>query len=331
MSADAARSSSRTKLWNLIKILFALGIFAYVISKTEYEQLLALKDRFSWGWLLLTLLAFLAMLAIKTLQYYIFIDKKLSYLRTMEVVVVQNVLMSFVATAAGVASYLTMLGLEEDVRLGKATESFVLVKIGDILAVLSFLFVSAFFVQPIPPQLRVLVNTVLVFAVIFFLALLSLLFFRGVFIATIKKIVYILKLGKLKILQNILTYLDEIASFSKVQIAKTLLLTGMISFLYIGLSMFWGYSRFQVFSFSIDIFIFVFIYAFLQLASWVPIYILGGLGVAEGMFLYLLGAFDIYGAELAAVLIGIRVVIYILNALPILYLPLKSIFMRSQE
>ena len=330
MTTTPKNGFSNSRLWTFVKISLALFLFAYVLSKTEYGELLALKDRFSWGWFGITFLLFFAMLLVKALQYYIFIGRKLSFLRTLEVVVVQNVLMSFVATAAGIASYLTMLGLEEDVRLGKAAESFILVKIGDIIAVLGFLFLSVIFVQPIPSELNLLFWSVVLFAALFFLALFLFFFLRRPFTAGIKKLITFLKLSHLKIIQKMLGYLDEIAKFESKKIIGTISLATLVSLLYIGLSMLWGYSRFQVFSFSIDLLLFIFIYSFLQLASWVPIYILGGLGVSEGIFVYLLGSFGIGGAELAAVLVGIRVVIYILNALPILYLPLKSVLVRNK-
>ena len=179
MAAPESRQTFfKSKAWSGVKIVFALALFVYVLSKTEYQELLALQDRFSWSWFGTTFLLFFAMLLMKAVQYYVFIGRRLSFLRTLEVVVVQNVLMSFVATAAGIASYLTMLGLEEDVRLGKAAESFILVKIGDIIAVLGLLLLSSFFIQPIPAGLEMLVNTVLLFAVIFFLGLLAFLFIR---------------------------------------------------------------------------------------------------------------------------------------------------------
>ena len=323
------RSLSKAKIWNWLKIVFALGLFAYVISRTDYEQLLALKDRFSWAWFWVSLLAFFLMLGIKTLQYYVLFGRKLSYARTLDVVVIQNILMNFVATAAGIASYLTMLGVEKDVRFGKATLSFVLVKIGDIIAVLFLFLVSLFFLNPISAAAMPVVVFVRVFAAFFFVFLLAAILFRYKFIAVITRLAALFKVERWPVMQKGLFFLEQIASYDQRKMLHTIVTASSISFVYMALTMFWAYARFRVFSFPIDFFVIVFVISILQFASWMPIYVFGGLGVSEGIAMYLLGFFGLQGTELAAILIGTRVVTYVLNATTILVLPLKSLFVRD--
>ncbi|HAW50899.1 MAG TPA: hypothetical protein DCX54_01025 [Flavobacteriales bacterium] len=116
----------KRRFWDNFKIIVAFGLLIFVFSKTSFEQLILLKEQFSWPCFWITLLLFFAMTAIKTMQYFYLIEKRVSYFRVLEIVVIQNTLMYFIATAAGIGSYLTMLGVEENVRLGRATAAFFL-------------------------------------------------------------------------------------------------------------------------------------------------------------------------------------------------------------
>lgn len=318
-----------TKWWTLLKVVFALALFFYVAAQTDYEQLLALKERFSWGWVGGTLLAFLGMLFIKTYQYYLFIGRKLNYFRLLEIVVIQNALMNFVATAAGIASYLTMLGVEEDVRLGKATESFVLVKIGDIVAVSLYLLVSIFFIRPLPAGALPVVTVVALAALAFLLLLFAALFLRETFLSLLKQLLQILKIKNIGLVKKLLAYLAKLVAYPRGEILRLIGQASVISLAYMGMTMLWGYGRFQSFSLPLDFFVVVFVLSLVQFASWVPIYIFGGLGLSEGIWISLLGLFSSQTATLAAVLIGIRVLNYVLNAFVLLYLPLYTAFGRT--
>ncbi len=329
MTITLKKDFFNSKLWNLIKIIFAFALFAYVLLQTDYEQLIALKDRFSWSWFGVTFIASLLMLAIKTYQYYVFIGRRLDYFHLLEIVIIQNLLMNFVATAAGIASYLTMLGVEEDVRLGKATESFVLVKIGDVIAVLVYLLLSILFIKPLPEGALPIMIVVALVALFFLLALFGSLFLRDKFLAALKTLIKIFKLEKISLVKKMLGYFEKLVAYPRNEILRTIGQASLISLAYMGMTMIWGYARFQSFSLQLDFFVVVFVLSLLQFASWVPIYIFGGLGLSEGMWMYLLGLFSSQGASLAATLIGIRMLNYLLNTLTSLYLPLYTAFRRS--
>ena len=309
--------------------MLALGLFVYVISQTDFEQLYSLKDRLSWGWLGITFLAFLLMLAIKTYQYHVFTGRKLGYFRVLEIVVVQNLLMNFVATAAGIASYLTMLGIEEDVRLGKATESFVLVKIGDVIAVSVYFLFSMLFIRPLPKGVLPIISIVGGFILIFLIVLLALLFYRDKFLAVLKDLIKLIKLDKINLVIKMLGYLEKIVAYQQSDVLQVIGRASLISFAYMGMTLAWGYARFMTFSLPLNFFVVIFVFSLLQFASWVPIYIFGGLGLSEGIWMFLLGLFLSKDPALAAVLIGIRILNYIFNAITSLYLPIYSFFSGS--
>lgn len=324
----ASSKSTVQKYWDVLKIILALlGLF-YLFSQTNYQQLLALRYKFSWNWFVLASFLFLLTLGFKALQYYIFIGRKITYFHTLEIIIIQNLITNFVATVAGIASYLALLGVEKDVRLGKATESFVLVKIGDVLAAFTVLVFASLFVKPIPPEARAVLFVTYVFVLVFLLSLIFLIFFRGHFVDVVKKILVFLKIDHFLLVQNGINYLEKIAAYRQSTMLRSIGISSLLSLAYIGTTVFLAYARLRTLSLSIDIFVVIFIFSILQFASWLPIYVLGGLGVSEGMLIYLLGLFDVNPVGLAAILIGVRVIIYLLRASTIIYLPIRAAFLK---
>ena len=64
----------------------------------------------------------------------------------LSIVVIQNAITNFIATGAGIASYLTMFTVDEGVRLRRAAATFMIAKIGDLIVVWSLLLISSIFV-----------------------------------------------------------------------------------------------------------------------------------------------------------------------------------------
>ena len=319
------RSQIPFNFWAVVKILLAIALLGYVASKTDFSQLIALHDRFSWMWFGISFLLFGAMVVIKAMQYYYLIGKKLSYFRLLEIVVLQNALMNFVATAAGIASYLAILSNEKDVRIGRAAISFLIVKMGDLIAVIIFLLSSWFFIQPVSETAnRIAVATsvfILFLIIIFFSTILS----GRKFTNEIRKILTLFHVEKVSFVQKGLDLLDSTKKQDPKAITRLITGTCLLSLVYIGLTMIWGYARLRMFSLYIDIGIVTFVNSILQIASWVPIYVLGGLGVSETLSIYLFGLFGESQIELAAIMIGIRIMIYLMNASSLLYLPLRTL------
>jgi len=325
MKSRISVSARRTiSLWDIIKISLAIVLLVYVISKTNFSQILLLKERFSWGWFWITFLLFGVMIVVKAMQYHYLLGKRLPYPRILEIIVLQNALMNFVATAAGIASYLTILGLEKDVKLGRATVSFVLVKIGDLIAILFLLLFSSLFLSPIPVaamRIAIIISALVILFLAFFF---SIIIFRSRFVDFVKILVHWLKLDQLNITQRGLVYLDSMAGYERRKIFRLITTATILSFIYMGLTMAWGYARLRMFSLVIEVEIVIFVLSLLQIASWIPVYVLGGLGVSETLSVYLFGIFGANQAELAAVMISARLVFYLMNAFSLLYLPVET-------
>lgn len=319
------QSRKPIRIWDILKIFLAVALLGYVLSKTDFSQLLALRYRFSWGWFGVTFALFCAMVVIKTVQYHYLTGKKLPYFRMLEVVVMQNALMNFVATAAGIASYLTMLGAEKDVRLGRATVSFVVVKMGDVIAVLFLLLGSMFLSWPLPEDVQriavIVIGIALLILTVFFAAVLL----RRRFVNFLRKMLALVKLDKLDLLKKGMGMLESMAAQDQKKVFRLILTGILLSLIYMSVTMSWGYARLRMFSLPIGIGKVTFVHSILQIASWVPVYIFGGLGISETLSVYLFGLFGESEAEVAAVMIGARLVFYIMNAFTLLYLPLETI------
>ena len=70
----------------------------------------------------------------------------------------------------------------------------------------------------------------------------------------------------------------------------------------------------------------VFPNAFVQLISWVPIRVFGGLGISETSLVYLFGVFGLPAGQMAAMGIGLRLILYGFTLLVLSYLPLSALF-----
>ena len=271
------------------------------------------------------------MIFVKAMQYYYLLGKRLPYPRVLEIIVLQNALMNFVATAAGIASYLTILGLEKDVKLGRATVSFMLVKIGDLIAILFLLLFSSSFISPMPIEAMRIAIIIFAFVVLILAFFFSIIVFRLRFVDFVRKLMRWLKLDQLNITQRGLSYLDSIAGYKQRKIFRLITTAITLSFIYMGLTMVWGYARLRMFSLIIGFEVVSFVLSLLQVASWIPIYVLGGLGISETLSVYLFGVFGENEVELAAILIGVRLIIYLLNAFSLLYLPIDTLIRSNRS
>jgi hypothetical protein len=75
----------------------------------------------------------------------------------------------------------------------------------------------------------------------------------------------------------------------------------------------------------------IFVSVLIQLVSYFPVAVFGGLGIHETSSLYFWSFFDLPQDVLAPALIGIRIVFYLFNLIPLIYLPLYSVFLKPHE
>ena len=106
-----------SSIWKIIKIALAILLISIVISRINLEELVNLGGRISLVWLVASLIMFSLVTMGKALQYYALMNPKVTYPRMLNIVIWQNVVSNLFATGAGIASYMTMLHIEQGVKI----------------------------------------------------------------------------------------------------------------------------------------------------------------------------------------------------------------------
>lgn len=321
--AQEARKRS-SGIWNLFKIILALILVGFIFSKTDIYQLAALKDRISWTWLALRFVFFCLMLLVKSLQYWTLFEKRIRYFNMLNIVIWQNAIANFLANSAGIASYLTMLRAEEGIKLHRAGITFAITKIGDLFSMWLYLAISAWLVWAEAEELHgiilVLLIGIFLSLSVFFLAVLL----RKRFVSVVWKVANKFHITHMKIVKALMDILSSLADQDQRAIFYVLIRSTILSLVYMTLTMAFSYSGLRMFLVPLDFWPIVLTATLLQLLSVIPIQILGGLGVTEVTGMYLYGLFGIQQSDIAAVLLGLRVIFYLMTLITIVYLPLGT-------
>ena len=327
---ETKRRVSPSLLWNILKIILAVLLVWFVLSKTDLTQLFALRERISFSWLVVGILLYFLLTLLKASQYYFLIGRRVDYPQVLNIVVVQNAISNFIATGAGIASYLTLFRVEQGVKFSRAAIAFLLTKVGDLISIWLFMFVASLLVWP---QVNVLHSLIiLLLAVIgaaillFFVAV----FLRQKFVALLSWFVERLKLSRLSLVNKLMDLLIGLAEQEHGFVFRMVGIGVLFSLIYMAVTMAWIYASLQTFSFAIGMLPVIFVNIFLQLISYLPIQVFGGLGVNETSSLYLYGIFNFPQTELAAVLIATRLLFYLTNLAVLLYLPLHALFFSQK-
>jgi len=316
-------SPKKFPLWNIAKIILALILVWFVLSKTDLTQLYALRERISLPWLALTLLLYFSLTLLKALQYYFLIGRRVDYPQVLNIVVVQNAISNFIATSAGIASYLALFRVEQGVKVSRAALAFLLAKVGDLISIWLFMLVSSLLVWPLVASFHSLILLSLSFIGVAILVFFAAVFLRQKFVSVLAWFVEKLKLSRFGFVNKLM---DLLASLAEQEHGFVFRMVGTgiaFSLIYMTVTMLWLYASLQTFSFEIQFLQVVFVNIFMQLSSYLPIQVFGGLGVNETTSLYLYGIFNFPQTELAATLIGTRLLFYLTNLVVLLYLPVQ--------
>lgn len=319
---------SSGKWKDALKILLALILMGVVLSRTSLAEIIALRERISWTWLIAGFVLFIVMTLVKTLQYWVLLGRQTSYRKTLKIVIIQNALTNFVANTAGIASYLAMFQMEENVKVRKSGAVFILTKAGDLLCMGLFLLVSASFVWTRVPVLHQLIVFILVALAAGLTVFWTAIFLRQTFVGFLRRILQTLRLDRLSLVQRGLFALESLASQDTKTVTQTLVTGTSLSFLYMLATMAYGYTRVQTFQVPLEFWAIIFIAALMQFVSVIPFQVFGGLGVTEVSLVYLYGLFG-FVDEIPAILVGLRVLFYIFNLILLAYVPLDSFFDRK--
>lgn len=316
-----SKTTFNKRMWNAIKILVALLLIGFVISRTDLASLQRTWQMLSRSWLLLSVLCFVLMTIIKALQYRSLINPQLSIWNVLNIIVLQNAISNFISNTAGVVSYMSMFRAEHGVKLSRSGVAFIIVKAGDLFAILCMLVASLLFVwsRVAPLQGLLLLLSIGIFATL--LVFFATLIFRQWFVSLLEKFLSWTRLLRIGFVQRAMEVLKNLGGQEQSVVLKMMLRGVIYSALYFSFSMAWFYTVIRAFNIPITFPAMLFISAMLQIISFVPIQVFGGLGVNEISSMYLYGLFAVPQAEISAALLGIRIYTTLLNAATLLYVP----------
>jgi uncharacterized membrane protein YbhN (UPF0104 family) len=331
MTSTQGRKSGIASIWNVLRIILALGLVIYVLSKFELSTLgLALRNA-SIFWLIFSGVLYFLLTLLKALQYYVFMSGKLTYPQVLNLIIWQNAVSNFFLAGAGIATYLTMTRLEHEVKISRSVTIFILTKLGDLIAIWLALLLASRLVWS---EIGVLQTPVILLLagigsaiLLFFLTIL----FRQRFVSLLSKILSVLRISGIHLIENGMIYLRSLASMEQNKILSTFGLLLLYSCLYLAVTISCTYTNLAIFHLRLDIFAVMFVAVLIQLVSYFPISVFGGLGITESSALYFWSFFQIPQDVLALALIGIRVVFYLFNLIPLIYLPVYSAFLKPDE
>jgi len=329
MTEEAQKPTLAKRAWNIFKIVLAVVLVGFVLSKTNLGEVTGLMKQLSPAWLAISFVLFCVLTLIKAFQYYLLNGRQAPYARVLHVVITQNAISNFIAGGAGIASYLTMLSVDEGVRFRKVLSAFVVAKMGDLLSVWIILFASSVLLWNQIGTVQYAVVFLLVVILSLVAVFVATVLLRQKFVALVKTILDWIKFDRLAIVQRGMDFLQLFAEQDGKLVLQTMF-TGLIySLIYMIVTLFWFYSNIRAYSLDFPFTVVTFVNAFMQLISWVPIQVFGGLGVSETSLVYLFGIFGQPTAQIAAMGIGLRFILYVFTLVVLLYLPLSVLFGRQ--
>lgn len=312
-------------LENILKVLLAFVLIFFVLSKTDFQALVDLRNRVSPIWVAFGFGLFFIMTLLKALQYHLFLKQDVHYFQMLNIVVIQNVVSNFVATGAGIASYFALSRVGQGIKLSRSGVAFLLTKVGDVIAIWVFLLVSGVWIwEQIIPVQGLVIGLLLLMGFAILVVVLSILF-RQTFSTQFRRWMEKLKLGHIKFVRLGLNVLDEVVAQDEIFSLRLLGLATIYSLVYLLVTMVWFYANIRAFDIEIGMVAVVFVNVFIQLLSNIPIQAFGGLGINESTSLYLYQFFYSGQQELASALIGIRILFYLMNLATLLYLPVNKL------
>lgn len=316
--------------WNVIKILFTVALVGYFLSWANLNELYSIWERMKVSYLVATVFLYIVLTLFKAYKYRLLIQQKTKYLRVLNIVIVQNSLSNFLTNSAGIASYLALLRLEENVKVRQSGLVFAVTKIGDLFSVWVVSIICSWLLWE---RIFVLRNIVLICLtitgfgfIVFFLAL----FWRKGFISIVNKALEKTRLTKYSFFRDVVNALDVFSEMQQELVFGIVLKAFGLSFLYYLITLLWMVASMKAFQLPADSLSILFVSCILQLFSMVPVSVFGGLGITEVTSLYLYSLFGVAQSDLSVILVGWRIFYYLTNLLIVLYLPIYAVFIEHK-
>ena len=257
--------------------------------------------------------------------------EKLTYPQVLNVIIWQNAVSNFFLAGAGVAAYITLTRREHEVKISRSVTTFLLTKIGDLIAIWLVLMISSKLVWSEIGALQTPVVILIIgigFIILFFFLTIL---FRQRFLSLLSGLLRWAKLSKVRLIEEAMIYLQSLANMDQNKVLTTFGMLFFYSFMYLTVSIIFIYANLAIFHVQPQVPAVMFVSVLIQLVSYFPVGVFGGLGITETSALYFWSFFDIPQDVLAPALIGIRVIFYLFNLIPLIYLPVYSAFLKPKE
>ncbi len=247
------------RIWNIFKYILAVLLVWFVFSKTSVNDIIDLFRRVPFLWLVISFVLFFLMTMMKAMQYYILSGRQAPYPRVLSIVVIQNAITNFIATGAGIASYLTMFTVDEGVRLRRASATFVIAKIGDLVVVWFMLLIAGFLLRNSISGLGIATLTVLIVIPLAIGAFVALIVLRQKFVEAIRTLADRLQLERFSFTQRGLEVLQFLAEQNGMMVLRLIQTAIICSLVYMALTMAWVYASLRAFSLIVPASVLVFV------------------------------------------------------------------------
>lgn len=305
---------SKNKWITVFKIVLALTLVAALLLNTSLSQIVEVFQEITPGWLAVSVLFFVFVNLSKAWQYHLLVQDKLPYSRVLNVTLIQNVVSNLLAAGAGIVSYFALFTAEHGIKPSRALGMFLLVKMGDLIQIWLFLLVSTWmvwdrvvFLQPF----LILSLAAIAAGIGFFLAAI---FLRQRFLAVFRAVLAALRVDQISFVSRLMDALEALVG-SDSQFVRTAMRRAVWgAFVYLLVNLFWMYSITRALNFEIGVLPIVFVSMTQQLISYIPIQVLGGLGVIDASAVYLFSFFGYTSSELIPIMLGWRILYYVMNA-----------------
>ena len=296
------------RLWYWGKFFLAGSLLYYLFTLTSWQEIVRSFSSVSWWHVILVFVAFICEMLLGSLRFWLLLEKKVPLGALLSINMLQKSLSGVLSTGVGFATYVADIKIEGGIRTGKGMASFLLAKIGDVVAIGFFFSLACISVWPDIGPLKkasLFINGAILMGVIGFIFMV---YYRDGFIG-------FLSLKKeqsriFRLIYGLVESLNVIPSGREWRYLGTILLLSLAMF---GFGSLGSVMINEAFHIPIGYPAIVFMLGIQRLMSYIPIYVLGGIGVNEVTSMYMYTLFGIEKTTIAADLIGMRIVAYLWN------------------
>lgn len=329
MTLTDAQPSDKEQLrklsgWGLLKVLIAVALAGIVISNVQRSDLAKLIGRISVPWLIVGMAALVCTTWCLTVRYWILLERQVPLPQMLGIVILQNGLTSFVASGAGLASYLVTLRGEYGISVRRGVMSLLVARWGDVLAIDVALAISSWVLWPQIPPLHAMIIVLLVGITGGLLVLCFPLLLPQPTSVAIRKFVRATRLARVAFVDRAAHELTIQLDTDAGKMRRSFLpLTGYSCLIFLLMTC-WVYAVVRAFALPIGIWPVALTGALTQLMTVIPVQVFGGLGVYDVTSMYLYGLLGIAQPESAPFIVSLRAILYFVNGLLLLYLPVMA-------